>query len=66
MPTYYRTTEGMKTMKKRERRKIRPDGEIRPVSETANAVRRMEIATGLCSEEYADGLRCKKPKVRIL
>ena len=53
--------------KKRERLKTGPQGERRPMSETANAVRVMEIATGLAEEEYVDGrLREKKPKVRIL
>ena len=70
MPIYgYRPSFGSKKMrrKKRERLKTGPRGERRPMSETANAVRVMEIATALTEEEYADGLRREpKPKVRIL
>ena len=45
-----------------------PKGERRPMSETSNAVRIMEIATGLAEEEYAPGFSPpeKKPKVQIL
>ena len=51
-----------------DRKVTGPHGERRPMSETANAVRIMEIATGLAEEEYAPGFPRpeKKPKVRIL
>lgn len=50
-----------------ERKVTGPRGERRPMSDTANAVRIMEIATGLAEEEYADPLNRpeKKAKVRI-
>ena len=62
-------------MTKAERRQVAldrkvtgPRGERRPMSDQANAVRIMEIATGLTEEEYAPGFERpeKKPKVRIL
>ena len=51
-----------------DRKVTGPDGQRRPMSDTANAVRIMEIATGLAEEEYAPGHYPpkKKPKVRIL
>ena len=51
-----------------ERKVTGPRGERRPMSDTANAVRIMEIATGLAEEEYADPFSApeKKPKVRVL
>lgn len=50
-----------------ERKTTGPSGERRPMSETANAVRIMEIATGLAEEEYASGLPApKKKRTRIL
>ena len=55
-----------KTMDKKSKRKhqhrIGPHGEKRPSSVTANAVRVMEIATGLAEEEYVDGTRGKHAK----
>ena len=39
----------------KERHRIGPHGEKRPLSSVSNAVRVMEIATGLREEEYADG-----------
>ena len=80
MPTYGRkhldyTSERKRPMTKAERheaaldRKVTgPQGQRRPMSEHANAVRIMEIATGLAEEEYAPGHFPpeKKPKVRIL
>ena len=38
-----------------ERHRIGPHGEKRPLSSVSNAVRVMEIATGLRQEEYVDG-----------
>ena len=57
MPTLYRMTDGMKSTKKRaERHKTGPKGEQRPMSETGNSVRVMEIATGIVEEEeYTNG-----------
>ena len=51
-----------------ERKVTGPNGERRPMSDTSNAVRIMEIATGLAEEEYAPGFERpeKKPKVRII
>ena len=51
-----------------DRKMTGPQGQRRPMSEHANAVRIMEIATGLAEEEYAPGHFPpeKKPKVRIL
>ena len=52
---------------KPKRHKTCPKGEIRPMSETSNAVRTMEIAIGLADEQYTDGRRPKlKRRVRIL
>ena len=66
MPTRNYVAPKVKTMKK-ERFKTGPQGQRRPQSVTSNAVKVMEIATGLREEEYVDGLpRAKKPKVRIL
>ena len=39
----------------KKRYTIGPHGEKRPLSSVSNAVRVMEIATGLREEEYADG-----------
>ncbi len=52
----------------RDRKVTGPQGQRRPMSDQANAVRIMEIATGLAEEEYAPGFECpeKKPKVRIV
>ena len=47
-----------------ERFKTGPKGEKRPMSVTSNAVRVMEIATGLREEEYVDGMR-RPPKKRV-
>ena len=56
-----------KGKRKPERHKTGPKGELRPMSETSNAVRTMEIATGLADEQYTDGRRPKpKRRVRIL
>lgn len=51
-----------------ERKVTGPQGQRRPMSEHANAVRIMEIATGLAEEEYAPEFERpeKKPKVQIL
>ena len=51
-----------------DRKVTGPQGQRRPMSDQANAVRIMEIATGLAEEEYAPGFERpeKKPKVRIL
>ena len=51
-----------------DRKVTGPRGERRPMSEPANAVRMLEIATGLRDEEYAPGSFPpeKKPKVRII
>lgn len=51
-----------------DRKVTGPHGERRPMSDTTNAVRIMEIATGLAEEEYAPGFSGpeKKPKVRII
>ena len=51
-----------------ERKVTGPQGQRRPMSDTANAVRIMEIATGLAEEEYAPGYPIpeKKAKVQIL
>lgn len=50
-----------------ERKVTGPDGQRRPMSDTSNAVRIMEIATGLREEEYAPGRYPEsKKKVRIL
>ena len=51
-----------------DRKVTGPRGERRPISDTANAVRIMEIATGLHEEEYDDPFTRpeKKKKVRIL
>ena len=51
-----------------DRKVTGPKGERRPISESANAVRIMEIATGLAEEDYAPGFFPpeKKPKVRIV
>lgn len=67
MPTHpYAPGTGRKAMGKKTRRKqphrIGPHGEKRPFSSTANAVRVMEIATGLAEEEYVDGTRGKHAK----
>lgn len=49
-----------------------PNGEKRPVSDVSNAVRIMEIATGIREEEYYDDVpkhkrkRCKKAKRMII
>ena len=52
---------------KKERFRIGPNGEKRPFSVTSNAVRVMEIATGLREEEYVDGRRPPpKKRVRII
>ena len=51
-----------------DRKVTGPQGQRRPMSDQANAVRIMEIATGLAEEEYALGhfpLE-KKPKVQII
>ena len=71
MPTHHRTIklpEDKKVRKKgTERFKTGPKGEKRPMSVTSNAVRVMEIATGLREEEYMDGRRPPpKKRVRIL
>ena len=52
----------------RDRKVTGPQGQRRPMSDQANAVRIMEIATGLAEEEYAPGFERpeKKPKVRII
>ena len=65
MPTYgYKPPEEKKVSKgkSKERHRVGPHGEKRPMSETANAVRIMEIATGLAEEEYVDGTRGRKRK----
>lgn len=51
-----------------DRKVTGPQGQRRPMSDQANAVRIMEIATGLAEEEYAPGFSPpeKKPKVQIL
>ena len=49
---------------KKERFRIGPNGEKRPFSVTSNAVRVMEILTGLREEEYVDG-RKPPPKKRV-
>ena len=51
-----------------DRKVTGPQGQRRPMSDQANAVRIMEIATGLAEEEYAPGFERpeKKPKVRII
>ena len=49
MPTKKTKTEP------KERHTVGPHGEKRPLSPISNAVRVMEIATGLREEEYADG-----------
>ena len=51
-----------------DRKVTGPQGQRRPMSDQANAVRIMEIATGLAEEEYAPGFSPpeKKPKVRII
>ena len=51
-----------------DRKVTGPRGERRPMSDLANAVRIMEIATGLREEEYAPGFFPpeKKSKVRII
>ena len=41
-------------MKKKEAYVIGPHGEKRPMSPTANAVRIIEIATGIREEEYVE------------
>ena len=52
---------------KKERFRIGPNGEKRPFSVTSNAVRVLEIATGLREEEYVDGRKPPpKKRVRIL
>ena len=62
MPTHYFKAPEKKVKKaKKERYRVGPYGEKRPISETANAVRVMEIATGIREEEYVDG---KKKKVK--
>ena len=59
MPTYPREVPKMPSKKTKaepkERHRIGPHGEKRPLSSVSNAVRVMEIATGLRQEEYADG-----------
>ena len=68
MPTHNREhiPSGRKTMgkkaKQKQRHRIGPHGEKRPFSVTSNAVRVMEIATGLAEEEYVDGSRGKHAK----
>ena len=51
-----------------DRKVTGPQGQRRPMSDTANAVRIMEIATGLREEEYALGYSPpeKKPKVQVV
>ena len=44
----------MKKTKKKERYVTGPNGEKRPTSVTANAVRVMQIATGIAEEEYVE------------
>ena len=39
----------------RDQKVTGPRGEVRPADDFANAVRVMEIATGLAEEEYAPG-----------
>ena len=53
---YLKMPEKLMRKKKKtgERFKTGPHGEKRPMSETANAVRIMEIATGLAEEEYVN------------
>ena len=50
---------------KKERFRIGPNGEKRPFSVTSNAVRVMEIATGLREEEYVDGAQRPPPKKKV-
>ena len=69
MPTHHREIrmpegEKVSTKKGTERFKTGPRGEKRPMSVTSNAVRVMEIATGLREEEYVDGMR-RPPKKRV-
>ena len=53
--------KGAKTMKVREEEfMIGPHGEKRPADPIANAVRVMEIATGLAEEEYVTEEDIKK------
>ena len=53
--------KGVKTMKVREEEfMIGPHGEKRPADPIANAVRAMEIATGLAEEEYVTEEDIKK------
>ena len=51
-----------------DRKVTGPQGQRRPMSDTANAVRIMEIATGLAEEEYAPGYTIpeRKPKVQVV
>ena len=65
MPTYgFKLPKEKKVSKgkSKERHRVGPHGEKRPMSETGNAVRIMEIATGLSEEEYVDGTRGRKTK----
>ena len=65
MPTHgFKLPEEKKVNKdkSKERNRVGPSGEKRPMSETGNAVRIMEIATGLSEEEYVDGTRGRKRK----
>ena len=64
MPTYpyvppKSKEKKMKKAKKKERYVIGRNGEKRPVSVTSNAVRVMEIATGITKEEYVDQPKSK-------
>ena len=43
-----------KTQRKKEPYITGPNGEKRPMSVTSNAVRVMQIATGMTKEEYTD------------
>ena len=52
--------EENKMKKTLERHRVGPNGEKRPVSHTANAVRIMEIATGIREEEYVSVKKRKK------
>ena len=59
MPTYgYKPPEEKsvekKTKRKKERYVVGPNGEKRPTSVTSNAVRVMQIATGITEEEYVE------------
>ena len=59
MPTYYfkipqEKKVGKKSKRKKERYVTGPSGEKRPMSVTSNAVRVMQIATGITEEEYVD------------